>query len=382
MDALHTQSTTQLISWCRKFGIRCGPYTPRGKLVTSLSRFYAHKSKSVGVRLAALQHARKRRRLRPAPPSEYVAVRRLQRFFRRYVQPLVNREDLDLEHFAPTAPPFRHVADATHVYRFVPQQLVAAMLRSGNFENPYTRQPLNRVELLRLTHAMRRHDATFPWNLARLTDRELIKRNAMEEQNTRENVALQEHLIRVITQPLFAIPASCAQIMLPHQYESMVATWRTSLLELVEPIFVLERLDSVQCHTVVMDLLQRILRLAGEPGFSDTFRLFLVHFGHSVELIHDGIVSLPSDTPLAAVYPYIRSVMNWANDTDTDDEDDDERREAQAAEPDAELDDDEDERREARAAEQGEELDDDGLDEIEISAEEDDEDHEVAETEE
>lgn len=46
--------------------------------------------------------------------------------------------------------PFRHVADAKHVYRFQPETLVEYMIKENKFENYITRQPFHVPELRRL----------------------------------------------------------------------------------------------------------------------------------------------------------------------------------------------------------------------------------------
>lgn len=60
-----------------------------------------------------------------------------------------------------TVRPFYLVEDTGHVYQFHPLSLAQYFLKEGNFTNPYTRKPLNIVELRRLDKMVKTHDPSF-----------------------------------------------------------------------------------------------------------------------------------------------------------------------------------------------------------------------------
>jgi len=60
-----------------------------------------------------------------------------------------------------TVHPFCLVENSGHVYQFNPMTLAEYFVKEGNFVNPYTRKPLNSVELKRLDHVIKKIDPTF-----------------------------------------------------------------------------------------------------------------------------------------------------------------------------------------------------------------------------
>jgi hypothetical protein len=60
-----------------------------------------------------------------------------------------------------TVKPFYLIEDTGHIYQFHPMNLAQYFMKEGNFVNPYTRKPLNQVELRRLDRMVDFYDATF-----------------------------------------------------------------------------------------------------------------------------------------------------------------------------------------------------------------------------
>jgi hypothetical protein len=57
--------------------------------------------------------------------------------------------------------PFYLIEESGHIYQFHPLHLAQYFLHEGNFTNPYTRNPLNIVELRRLDRLVKKYDSTF-----------------------------------------------------------------------------------------------------------------------------------------------------------------------------------------------------------------------------
>lgn len=57
--------------------------------------------------------------------------------------------------------PFYLIEDSGHVYQFDPYTLANYFLKEGNFINPYTRRPLNSIEIGRLDRMVRNRDRHF-----------------------------------------------------------------------------------------------------------------------------------------------------------------------------------------------------------------------------
>ena len=111
-----------------------------------------------------------RRKRRKTEQNQYNcdAVIRIQRWWKKitYAKTLRKRLDatnendfLTLESI--TVCPFYLVEDTGHVYQFHPLNLAQYFLKEGNFTNPYTRKPLNIVELRRLDKMVKIYDPSF-----------------------------------------------------------------------------------------------------------------------------------------------------------------------------------------------------------------------------
>ena len=60
-----------------------------------------------------------------------------------------------------TVKPFYLIEDTRHVYQFHPMNLAQYFIKEGNFVNPYTRKPLNQIELRRLDRMVDFYDSNF-----------------------------------------------------------------------------------------------------------------------------------------------------------------------------------------------------------------------------
>ena len=89
------------------------------------------------------------------------AARRIQHWWynmRRKQKNYMNDTDfLSLEPFCPRDVVFCLIEESRHVYRFIPVHLAQWFLKEGKFINPYTRTPLNIVELKRLDRMLQQH---------------------------------------------------------------------------------------------------------------------------------------------------------------------------------------------------------------------------------
>lgn len=99
--------------------------------------------------------------------DEHNAALRIQRWWKKMLnnlpcQCLEATNDDDFVTLEPlTVCPFYLVEDTGHVYQFHPLNLAQYFLKEGNFTNPYTRKPLNIVELRRLDNMVKTHDPSF-----------------------------------------------------------------------------------------------------------------------------------------------------------------------------------------------------------------------------
>jgi len=138
----------QLKQTCRALGLP----TRHQTRATLLERLRGHLEQSIITR----------RRERPGLVS---AVQRIQRWWktrRRRLPPTAFTNDSDfmtLEDI--TVCPFCLVEDTGHVYQFHPLHLARYFLQEGNFINPYTRKPLNLIELRRLDKMVKTYDPSF-----------------------------------------------------------------------------------------------------------------------------------------------------------------------------------------------------------------------------
>ena len=95
---------------------------------------------------------------------EIAAARAIQRWWRRLKTKLIFVNDSDfvtLESLERLEHPFWLVEDTQHVYRFHPLSLAQWFLQEGKFINPFTRSPLNIIEIKRLDRAVQQLDASF-----------------------------------------------------------------------------------------------------------------------------------------------------------------------------------------------------------------------------
>ena len=99
--------------------------------------------------------------------TDNTAALRIQRWWKEMLnnipcQCLEATNDDDFVTLEPiTVCPFYLVEDTGHVYQFHPLNLAQYFLKEGNFTNPYTRKPLNIVELRRLDNMVKFHDPSF-----------------------------------------------------------------------------------------------------------------------------------------------------------------------------------------------------------------------------
>lgn len=119
-------------------------------------------------------------------------VRIIQKFYRTYIKPAVNKENLTLERFKP-GKLFRHVSETLKIYRFEPEQLAEWFLKCGKFHNPYTREPFNIIELKRLMRMIYERDKSFGWNFACNKNQEIIRKQTSDITNLRETITLFEN---------------------------------------------------------------------------------------------------------------------------------------------------------------------------------------------
>ena len=90
------------------------------------------------------------------------AIQKLQRWWRNHKKTILFANDTDFVTLEPIhGKPFFLIEETRHVYQFNPMNLANYFLKEGNFVNPYTRKPLNTIELCRLDRAIQKIDPTF-----------------------------------------------------------------------------------------------------------------------------------------------------------------------------------------------------------------------------
>lgn len=152
MSEFDKLSTTVLESLCRSLNL---PATGnRSKMIQSISQ-----------QILPYQRRRKRVRTTKRTISAEWAARAIWRWW-RHLKNLRNVKYVNETDFLTMEPivinrPFFLIEDTQHVYQFHPLSLAQWFVQEGNFHNPYTRTPLNIVEIKRLDKAIRRFDPTF-----------------------------------------------------------------------------------------------------------------------------------------------------------------------------------------------------------------------------
>lgn len=157
------------------------------------------------------------------------AILKLQRWWRMHKKPTF-ANDTDFATLEPiTGKPFCLIEETRHVYQFNPLNLANYFLKEGNFINPYTRNPVNLVELRRLDCMVQRIDPTFV-SLCEEQHR-ITRQRAQEREHVRVCTMLHQECTQLIAQAIVLIrrtrPNNSANIMfqiehtiLPHFFDT------------------------------------------------------------------------------------------------------------------------------------------------------------------
>lgn len=139
---------SQLKQTCRALGISVGRKSSRHFLIAQLQK-------------TTIPNRRKRNREENAMLPYVIRIQRWWKKIKSKRFILFSNDD-DFVTLEPiTVYPFYLVEESRHVYQFHPLNLAQYFLKEGNFTNPYTRKPLNIVELRRLDKMVKTHDPTF-----------------------------------------------------------------------------------------------------------------------------------------------------------------------------------------------------------------------------
>jgi hypothetical protein len=104
----------------------------------------------------------KRKWIKYHKPEIIMKIKKIQRWWRHqyYKTHFINSSDfITLDPI--TVKPFTLIEDSYHVYQFHPMTLANYFVKEGNFVNPYTRRPINVIELRRLDKMVKCYDEHF-----------------------------------------------------------------------------------------------------------------------------------------------------------------------------------------------------------------------------
>jgi hypothetical protein len=157
------------------------------------------------------------------------AILKLQRWWRSYKK-FTFSNDTDFATLEPIqGKPFCLIEETGHVYQFNPTNLASYFLKEGNFVNPYTRKPLNVVELRRLDRVIKTIDPDFV--SLREEQTRITQERAQEREHIRVCTLLHQECAQFIAQAIVLIrrtrPNNSANIMfqiehtiLPHFFDT------------------------------------------------------------------------------------------------------------------------------------------------------------------
>ena len=131
------------------------------------------------------------------------SILKLQRWWRVHKKPTL-ANDTDFATLEPIhGKPFYLIEETRHVYQFNPMNLANYFLKEGNFINPYTRNPLNLIELRRLDHMVKKIDPTFV-SLCEEQHR-ITRQRAQEREHIRVCNLLHQECTQLIAQAVVLI---------------------------------------------------------------------------------------------------------------------------------------------------------------------------------
>jgi len=222
--------------------------------------------------------------------SKYAST--IQRAYRRYARGLVNYQDLELERFTAGSKIFRHVVAQDRVYRFIPQQLSHYFMTSGLFQNPYTNQPFNDIELSRLTRQICQQQPSFACNFSSQRDRSMIRRCALEQCNLEHNIQMHQDRVEELLNRVYSISASLAISMMPSMMQTCLSLWEPIVKSLFEELYVLYRLSPCSSSSLVSEFSSTMIWLASETTFTATFRKFLNKLSRCIVDTHNSFYNV------------------------------------------------------------------------------------------
>lgn len=197
-------------------------------------------------------------------------ITRIQRWWKKH-PPRLPVNDSDFFTLEPIqGRPFYLVEDTGHVYQFHPQTLAEYFRREGNFTNPYTRKPLNPIELRRLDRRLQALDPSQP-SLYEERQR-LIQLRAQEREHLRVCQWLQAECWQHIQQALQAI-RTCATPQLTTLWSHLESSSVAQFFHNFRQLFVLDQAFACEAIRLVADELQRLQRESSWPRQGPRFRI-------------------------------------------------------------------------------------------------------------
>lgn len=145
--------TDELRTVCKNLGLRVGS---RENMIRAIDGQIKHNPrKRKRNQLYNYHHQPKRLPVILTPDECARRIAKWYRYWSRSKWQYVNDSDFITMEPIELRQPFRLIEDTQHVYQFHPLSLANWFLKEGNFINPYTRTPLNTVELRRLDRQIR-----------------------------------------------------------------------------------------------------------------------------------------------------------------------------------------------------------------------------------
>lgn len=250
MEDLKTRTDPQIKRICKSLGISTRGYQ-RPKMIQMIESLM-----DIPSRLRNMKRKRS--------SDDVDAAKKIQRSWRSFRNRKKNYvNDCDFLTLEPIeVQPFCLVEETRHVYRFHPQNLVTYFLKEGNFVNPYTRNPLNSVELHRLDKMVRKY---MPTCVCLVDAQKLITKQRADEREHQRVCLLMHDECALLVDRLVNTANLGRRTAMEYALFRLERHWLPHFFDMFRQLFIFDH--SFACDSIVA-ILKELHKLYNNVGFA------------------------------------------------------------------------------------------------------------------